>query len=312
MKTKTIQDFPSYVIHSDGRVVNTVTGKEKSAVPSKNGYKTVDLYNKGFHKPLYIHRLVALAFLPNPDDKRTVNHIDGIKTNNNVSNLEWATDSENIQHAYDTGLHKVSSKVTEDHLVAIYTRFFNGENLTEISEDLPYNNVTVSNHFTKYINTLGEEQKRKDQEKLNVLTRMKKAGVDKRKSKNIKMISMETYEVVKVFGNIAEAQEYSKKDTSGPISNALSGRSLSGYGFYWIEDNSAKSNYSDEAATRWAPKPKNGKKYRGIYLRKDTGKYKAIYLDKTLGNCNTEEEAIICRNNYMLEQGILHEVQEFN
>lgn len=50
------------------------------------------------------HRLMGLTFLPNPDNKRTINHIDGNKLNNNLTNLEWATDSENCQHAHDTGL----------------------------------------------------------------------------------------------------------------------------------------------------------------------------------------------------------------
>ena len=67
-------------------------------------YTTLTKDKKG--KFFYIHRLVAMAFLPNPENKRTVNHINGIKTDNRVENLEWATNSENLQHAYRTGLHK--------------------------------------------------------------------------------------------------------------------------------------------------------------------------------------------------------------
>lgn len=68
-------------------------------------YYCTRLTNKdGIDKAEYIHRLVAKAFIPNPNNLPTVNHIDGNKHNNNVSNLEWASYSENNQHAYNGNL----------------------------------------------------------------------------------------------------------------------------------------------------------------------------------------------------------------
>ena len=96
--------------------------------PLKNqyGYFRVNLWKNGIVKTHRIHRLVALAFIPNMFGKRTVNHIDGIKTNNHVENLEWATDKENNQHAWGNGLQKPkkgikngNSKLSEKEVLEI-------------------------------------------------------------------------------------------------------------------------------------------------------------------------------------------------
>lgn len=68
------------------------------------GYLYVGLFKNGTSKKIAIHRLVAMAFIDNPESKTQVNHRDGNKLNNHVSNLEWCTVAENNQHAHDTGL----------------------------------------------------------------------------------------------------------------------------------------------------------------------------------------------------------------
>lgn len=87
------------------------TGAIRKPYINDNGYFMVGIYDSTKKGTIQyrVHRLVAEAFIPNPDNKRTVNHIDGNKLNNRVENLEWATHRENIAHARKTGL-----KITTD------------------------------------------------------------------------------------------------------------------------------------------------------------------------------------------------------
>jgi len=87
---------------SNSRVL--LKGKPMKYVVSIHGYKRITLCKDGKHKQFFIHRLVALAFLKNSYNKPMINHIDGNKLNNELSNLEWCTHSENLLHAYRTGL----------------------------------------------------------------------------------------------------------------------------------------------------------------------------------------------------------------
>ncbi|MBO5714318.1 MAG: HNH endonuclease [Clostridia bacterium] len=75
-------------------------------VPKKNTYGYMWLRVRPCGKQYKVHRIVAMAFIPNPEHKPQVNHIDGNKQNNHVSNLEWATAKENVNHAVKTGLLK--------------------------------------------------------------------------------------------------------------------------------------------------------------------------------------------------------------
>jgi Holliday junction resolvase len=95
-----------YHISDYGRVKSYKCGKERilKATLTSNGYAAVKICANGKRKIHKIHRLVASAFLQNPENKPQVNHKDGNKANNHVDNLEWTTHKENIQHAWQTGL----------------------------------------------------------------------------------------------------------------------------------------------------------------------------------------------------------------
>ena len=76
----------------------------KPQISKRNGYVYQMLYKNGKEKLLRVHRLVAMAFLPNPNNLPQVNHKDGNKQNNSVDNLEWCEQSYNMKHAYKNGL----------------------------------------------------------------------------------------------------------------------------------------------------------------------------------------------------------------
>lgn len=99
---KFISISPRWSVSNLGRIRNNATGRILKCHINNKGYVIVTIRARGIGlcKSVKMHRLVAEAFIPNPEDKPQVNHIDGNKTNNNVNNLEWCTNSENQLHAF--------------------------------------------------------------------------------------------------------------------------------------------------------------------------------------------------------------------
>lgn len=100
-----------YQISNLGRIKNLNTNKILFKAPDKSGYIRIHLYKNGSFKAFGVHRLVADAFIPNPNNKKHVNHIDENKSNNCVSNLEWATPKENNNHGSRTTRQSNSKKI---------------------------------------------------------------------------------------------------------------------------------------------------------------------------------------------------------
>lgn len=103
---KSIEGFENYLVSSMGKIYNAKTNQEKKPTPNNNGYLRVFLHKSKNNYTRYVHRLVAQAFIPNPENKKTVNHKDGNKQNNRVDNLEWSTYKEQVNHAISIGLIK--------------------------------------------------------------------------------------------------------------------------------------------------------------------------------------------------------------
>jgi hypothetical protein len=118
---KQVKDFEQYLIFKDGRLWNVNTQRFLKPKTMPGRYQDVKLQSKESHRYTTFHRLLAEAFIPNPFNLPQVNHLDGNKQNNILSNLEWVTAQENAQHALAAGL-KVAPKGEE----------FSGSKLTEI------------------------------------------------------------------------------------------------------------------------------------------------------------------------------------
>ena len=102
---KPISESPGYEVSDMGDVRNSRTGRVLKPVRT-NGYSQVVLCDTNGQYRRSVHRLVATAFIGNPNDYPVINHLDGNRTNNRVDNFEWCTQSENMKHAYRTGLQK--------------------------------------------------------------------------------------------------------------------------------------------------------------------------------------------------------------
>ena len=121
MENEEWKDIPNYdglyKISNLGNVksFNTKTNHKqpinlKQTMDRKNGYLTVSLCKDKVQKIYRVHRLVAEAFIPNPNNYPIINHKDGKKQNNNVNNLEWCTHQQNIIHSWENGLSYISEK----------------------------------------------------------------------------------------------------------------------------------------------------------------------------------------------------------
>lgn len=93
-----VPEYPDYLIETDGRIFSLKTHKWLKASVGTNGYYGIELANAKGRKRMNIHRLVALTFIPNPNNLPQVNHKDENKLNNDVSNLEWCTNQYNMTY----------------------------------------------------------------------------------------------------------------------------------------------------------------------------------------------------------------------
>jgi hypothetical protein len=145
---KIIKTHPNYSISNFGRVFNNEKKRFKATHPNKDGYMKVSLYPGS--TVFFIHRLVALYFIENIDNKPIVNHIDSCRTNNFVSNLEWCTQKENSIHMVKQGKNpdyngckNPTANFIEEEI--LYIRNTTSKNDREMAEEFKVSRSSISN-----------------------------------------------------------------------------------------------------------------------------------------------------------------------
>lgn len=141
----------NYTIYSDGRVRNNRLRRwVNDNIPNHAGYI------RSGHK--FLHKLVAEAFIPNPDNLPEVNHKDGNKLNNAVENLEWCTREKNIQHAFEKGLIKMGKgeaagnvKLKEHEVLEIRRLYAEGRTQQSLAEQFNISRGTIGKITTRKI-----------------------------------------------------------------------------------------------------------------------------------------------------------------
>lgn len=147
---RTIAKNPRYEISDAGRVRNAATGAIFCPSRHSRGYLQVQLKGDGGRREYYtVHRLVADAFLEeNLAGRSQVNHLDGDKTNNAATNLEWATQSENIRHGYSTGAYPAGdahhfARHSEETVEAVRRRRAEGVGPTQLAAEFGIPKQTI-------------------------------------------------------------------------------------------------------------------------------------------------------------------------
>lgn len=147
MKKGSFYSIEDYIITKQGDVINKHNNRVVKPQKNGKGYLRVCIGKK----LMFVHRLVAQKYIPNPENKLQVNHKDGNKLNNCVDNLEWVTDCENRKHAIKNGLHFCGDKCSYAKLTSedvLFIRNNNSYSITELSKMFNVARSTIRNAKT--------------------------------------------------------------------------------------------------------------------------------------------------------------------
>lgn len=145
-----------YAVTEEGQIWSYQNNKFLAQTLNKvTGYYYVGLWINNNNKTVPIHRLVAIAFINPVIGKSVVNHKNGIKTDNNVGNLEWVTKSENEDHAIKTGLRLYTNRLSRDEFIDVLWDIINGESYASASMRVPYKVPFLSTKIRQIAKEIG-------------------------------------------------------------------------------------------------------------------------------------------------------------
>lgn len=145
-----IPGFPSYKITPNGEIFSLIQNRPLTPKFKSMGYPYVTLKVDGKRISCGIHRLLALAFLPNPLDLPEVNHIDGNKANNQLSNLEWVSGADNIRHAFKIGLASKNAAIDYKDIPLIIEQLTHGkETWTTLTKKYKLSDASIIRKLVK-------------------------------------------------------------------------------------------------------------------------------------------------------------------
>jgi hypothetical protein len=239
--TVNIKGLKHYTIEENGTVTNTLT--KHVITPGANKHKkviSVTTYEEGGIVTYKLHRLLAEHFIPNPEHKTHVMHIDGNKYNNALSNLQWATKTEIDMHAYLLNADARSKRYTPEECASQLKQFFTGTTLQELAEIAKQRTDVVKHRLKTTAIRLKKLQTFKARIKA---TRLKNAEtrIYPHKPVKLRMHDKITKEVIRVFNSYPEAHLYLGRANTGAIRHVVAGRRASTYGYSWSIDTTNSS-----------------------------------------------------------------------
>ena len=227
-----IKNYEHYLIDVDGTVTNTRTNNQIKPSLNENGYWYVSLWNEGKGKTFSLHRLVAEAYVPNPDNKPFVNHKDANRANPHKDNLEWCTQAENITHAYNIGNMSQKAHFQPEELDWLLECFLSNTTMTSLAQSL---NVGLSRLTINLRNRAHQTHMVAEFEAMLKLQKQQRnTAANESKRKPVAQLD-EAGNILATFPSATAAARALGKATNGPICNALNpaNSQKKGYGYQW-------------------------------------------------------------------------------